>query len=327
VLTPFAAFCCFARGPARAIVRLQTTMATTARITWTALVCLLSLCFACSPVRSKQSMAQAPDADYGGYDFEEDSVEGEMMAPEGAAMSSRGRARHDSVLDMRREFASEAESAPPVEPNAAPSPVVPQPAPVDTDVRVDVPDQPSEVPQQAAAKRQVIYTANMQVSVYDVEHAMVLIEALPDRYGGWLHERLDNQIILRIPAEHLQAAMDVIAELGVVDLRTLAAFDVTAEYTDLESRIRVLTQMQAQLELLLAKAKDVEQALEIRRALGQITMELELARARMRELSKSIAFSTLIVRLVARGPAVDLPTSNDPFPWVLELGVEATEYR
>jgi hypothetical protein len=217
---------------------------------------------------------------------------------------------------MRREFKSEAESAPPDEP-----------APVDTDVRVDVPKQPRDVPTQAAAKRQVIYTANMQVSVYDVEHAMVRIEALPDRYGGWLHERLDNQIVLRIPAEHLQAAMDTIAELGVVDLRTLTAFDVTAEYTDLESRIRVLTQMQAQLELLLAKAKDVEQALEIRRALGQITMELELARSRMRELSKSIAFSTLIVRIVARGPAVDLPTSNDPFPWVLELGVEATEYR
>lgn len=317
-----------------------------ARFTWTALVCLLSLCLACAP-RMKQSMAEMPYDEYGGggydedyadyadyggsgsgggdggeYDFEDDSVEGEILSPEGASLSSRGRSRHSSLVNTRSDFKREEGAPPPPEPSPD-APPEPEPEPVD--ISVDVPNQPA--PKQAASKRQVIYTANMQVSVYDVEHAMALIEALPDRYGGWLHQRLDNQIVLRIPAEHLQAAMDMIAELGVVELRTLEGLDVTAEYTDLESRIRVLEQMQEQLELLLAKAKDVEQALEIRRALGQITMELELARARMRELGKSIAFSTLIVRIVARGPAVDLPTSNDPFPWVLELGVEATEYR
>ncbi|KIG18526.1 hypothetical protein DB30_00211 [Enhygromyxa salina] len=257
------------------------------------------------------------------YDFEDDSVEGEILSPASASLSTRGRSGRSAMLDTRREFKSEeAPPAPPAEPSPVPSPVAPQPTPADTSVK---PSQPA--PTQVATKRQVIYTANMQVSVYDVEHSMVLIESLPDLYGGWLHQRLDNQIVLRIPAEHLNAAMDMIAELGVVDLRTLEGLDVTAAYTDLESRIRVLTQMQEQLELLLAQAKDVEQALEIRRALGQITMELELARAHMRELAKSIAFSTLIVRIVARGPAVDLPTSNDPFPWVLELGVEATEFR
>ncbi|WP_146157536.1 DUF4349 domain-containing protein [Enhygromyxa salina] len=314
-------------------------MTATARTTWTALVCLLSLCLACKSAGSMRAKAEAPydeydNYGYGGdsgggdmatvYDFEDDSLEGEIMAPEGASLSSRSRSSHDEMVDTRREFKRE-EAPPPPKPSPDPSPT--EPTPVDTGTRVDVPKPPQQAPKQAATKRQVIYTANMQVSVYDVEHSMVLIEALPDRYGGWLHQRLDNQIVLRIPAEHLDAAMDMIAELGVVELRTLEGLDVTAEYTDLESRIRVLTQMQEQLELLLAQAKDVEQALEIRRALGQITMELELARTRMRELSKSIAFSTLIVRIVARGPAVDLPTSNDPFPWVLELGVEATEYR
>ena len=62
-------------------------------------------------------------------------------------------------------------------------------------------------------------------------------------------------------------------------------------------------------------------------ALDQITLELELARAQMRELSKSIAFSTLILRFVEQGPAVSVPSSNDPFGWVDELGVEITEYR
>ena len=50
-------------------------------------------------------------------------------------------------------------------------------------------------------------------------------------------------------------------------------------------------------------------------------------RAQMRELAKSIAFSTLILRFVERGPTQDIPNHNDPFPWVDELGVEATDYR
>jgi chemotaxis protein histidine kinase CheA len=318
------------------MVPLASTMPAIARITWTALVCLLALCLGCNKKASgTMAMSEAPYDEYdnaggygsgggdGMYDFEDDSVEGEILSPEGASLSSRGRSSRGAMFDSREEFKSKDE-APPAPPKSSPDP---SPEPNASPPEPVVQDPPDNVPTKAAAKRQVIYTANMQVSVYDVEHAMVLVEGLPDRYGGWLHQRSGDQIVLRIPAEHLKAAMDMIAELGVVDMRTLQAFDVTAEYTDLESRIRVLVEMQTQLELLLAKAKDVEQALEIRRALGQITMELELARARMRELSKSIAFSTLIVRIVARGPLVDLPSSNDPFPWVLELGVEATEYR
>jgi hypothetical protein len=39
-----------------------------------------------------------------------------------------------------------------------------------------------------------------------------------------------------------------------------------------------------------------------------------------------IDFSTLTLILSERG--VDaVPSSNDPFPWVDELGAEATEYR
>jgi hypothetical protein len=254
------------------------------------------------------------------YFFEDDALEGEMTAAE-SNISSRARAKKGATFGIRREFAAETKKAPP----APPAESAPEPEP-EPDIEVEV-EQPREVPKQAATKRQIIYTATMQVSVYDVEHSIAIAESLPDRFGGWLHQRQDNQLVLRIPAEHLEEAMDAIAELGVVDSRTLEALDVTAEYTDLESRIRVLTQMHAQLTLLLEKAKTVEQALEIRKALDEITMELEIARARMRELAKSIAFSTLIIRIVARGPAHDLPSSNDPFPWVVELGVEATEYR
>jgi len=88
-----------------------------------------------------------------------------------------------------------------------------------------------------------------------------------------------------------------------------------------------MRETQAQLLTLLDSAKTVEEALHVRRALDQVTLELEVALGRMRQLSDLIAYSTLTVTLVVRGPQDHLPTSNDPFLWVDSLGVEATEWR
>ncbi len=175
--------------------------------------------------------------------------------------------------------------------------------------------------------RQIIYTATLQVGVYNLADAMKTAEALPERYGGWVHMRTEGQVVMRIPADGLRNMMDELGKLGVVQSRTLQAQDVTAEYVDLESRIKVLLETQAQLLALLDKAKTVEEALHVRKALDDVTMELEVALGRMRQLSNLIAFSTLTLYLYELGPTQPIPSSNDPFPWVNELGVETTEWR
>ena len=175
--------------------------------------------------------------------------------------------------------------------------------------------------------RQVIYTATLAVAVFELDAAAELAESLPERYGGWVEWRYDYQLTLRIRAEHLFDAIADLEALGVVLDRTLLAEDVTAEYVDLESRIRVLEELVAQLEALLARATSVEQALEIRVQLDRARLELEAARVRMRQLAELIGFSTLTVSFSPRSPIDALPSSNDPFPWVNMLGVEGTEYR
>jgi hypothetical protein len=267
----------------------------------------------------------APEGGY--YDYDGYPSTGDDYAEGGVARdyvmleeSSRASGKSMAGVEARREFRDHNAAAPaPAQPAEPAPPPVAEPAPT--------PTTPAITPTPTTSKRQIIYTATMQVRVFDVEHAIAVAEALPERLGGWLHQRSDTQLILRIPAERLEQAMAEIAELGIVDYRLLDALDVTAQYTDLDSRIRVLEQMQAQLEALLARAKDVEQALAIRRALDEVTLELEAARAHMRELAKSIAFSTLVLRFVEQGPGTPTPTRNDPFGWVDELGVEATEFR
>ena len=295
------------------------------------LVCALPLlftgCKSASGGSYEMAQMQAMAPGYGGEDGGDYEYEYDSLAESPAEDMKEVAADAPMAKRQRSAFAKKEKDN-----SAAPSPT--STATTDSSTPAEQANEPLDVEAPAldeapvvSAKRQVIYTASMQVSVYDVPHAIAVVEALPDRFGGWLNQRIDNQIVLRIPAERLQEAMAVVAELGVVDYRLLEALDVTAEYTDLDSRIRVLEQMQAHLQALLKKAESVEQALEIRRALDDITLELEAARAQMREMARSIAFSTLVLRLVERGPANELPSSNDPFGWVDELGVEATDYR
>lgn len=250
------------------------------------------------------------DAD-AGYDFSDDMVEGERMAADGGVIASRGRA----TMGEAREWGPPVRDQP-----GEPSVTEPVAGSGEPAVAKDEDQTPDH-------GRQIIYVAGMQISVYNLESAMQTVEALPDRFGGWIHMRNQSQVVLRLPADRLKPAMTELATFGVVEARTLQAQDVTAEYVDLESRIKVLRETQTQLLDLLGKAKTVEEALHVRRALDQVTMELEVALGRMRQLSDLIAYSTLTVTLVERGPQDHIPTSNDPFGWVDTLGVEATEWR
>lgn len=289
------------------------------------LLVLFALGCASSPSAARQSYASERaygggyGGDYGGeadyFGYEEQVVEAAPppMAPapdEGrrykeTAKKAKGKAdskpasQASTVTDTTTTGAVEGEPPPPPEPG----------------------DEPL-----ANHGRQIIYTAGMGLSVFDVADVMSKLEAIPERHGGWLHQRYDNSVILRVPAAKLDTIIEEISSWGVVEYKTLEALDVTAEYTDLDSRIRTLEQMQTHLEALLARAENVEQALEIQMELSRVTAELEMLRAQMRMLESSIAFSTLAVELRERSTAEPEP-GYDPFPWVDELGAEATAYR
>lgn len=278
---------------------------------------------------------------YGGdeYMFEDDMLEADVMLPRpapepmpamesmpGVASKSSGRERRSQRSADRKLGKSVADLPAPAAAEISITTPESKPTVADALSPTTEPHDPADAPELVDA-RQVIYTAVLVLSVFDIDAVAELLEGMPLRYGGWIESRYDYQITLRIRAERLFEAMDQLAELGLVLDKSLLAEDVTAQYIDLESRIRVLEQIVARLEALLAKATTVEEALQIRVELDRMRLELESARVRMRALSESIDFSTLTVVLTPRGPEQLLPSSNDPFPWVNEMGIEAVEYR
>lgn len=281
------------------------------------------------------SGSSAPSMEYAAYDDYDDYGGGgydEAEADSAESMSAPASIMRDEAVSERRsnrrarradkkagEFASggaaQGNAAAP-EPTAATGEGASKPEPAVAEDE-DVPDH----------GRHIIYTATLQVAVFNLEDAMTRAESLPGKYGGYVQNMSSNYFVMRIPAIKLRQAMDEMAGLGTVQNRTLDAQDVTEEFLDIETRIEVLQATQKQMMELLTKAQTVEEALKVRQALDQITMELEVLKGRMRRLSSLISFSTLTLNLVERGPHNATPSSNDPFPWVDRLGVEATEWK
>src|SRR5690606_7366403 len=170
------------------------------------------------------------DGDYGSvvYEFEDDiAVEYAREAPPAPAPTkeyrqvSRKAGRADRPQKRRDKLGKS---------TATSGAAAPEAAPVGVQI-VDVagnqgPGDPAVSTELENLGRQVIYTATLQAAVFDRDAAIALAESLPERWGGWIDSRYDYQITLRVPAERLFEAIELIAELGVVLGKTLQADDV-----------------------------------------------------------------------------------------------------
>lgn len=244
-----------------------------------------------------------------------EAMDMDMAADEPMARESRGDSDRFARKPGKRKAKDVMASAPPSGSATTAEPVATKGEPA------------VEEPRQDLDTRHIIYVATLTVSVFNLQDAVAKAELLPEALGGYIHSMEGGTLVLRVPAKQLRNALGRIAELGVVEHRSLSAQDVSSEYVDVESRIRALEMTQKQLLELMSKARTVDEALHVRQALDGVTAELEVLKGRMRQLDNLIAYSTITLTLMERGPHTPVPSSNDPFPWVDELGVEATEWK
>jgi hypothetical protein len=279
----------------------------------------LILALALAAGACKKNMAPASAM----YDYDDDASGMAMGAPEAEPTMDapveeadvESGARFERKKAKRSDLAKDTMASPPA------------PAKTPAGGEVTKPEPADAPPDEQLDQRHIIYTANMTVSVFSLEDALAKAEALPEAMGGYVHSMDGGTMVLRVPGKKLRKALLEIAALGVVEHRSLAAQDVSAEYVDIESRIRALETTQKQLLELMGKARTVDEALHVRQALDGVTSELEVLKGRMRQLDNLIAYATITLTLMERGPHTPVPSSNDPFKYFDSLGVEATEWK
>jgi Domain of unknown function (DUF4349) len=218
-------------------------------------------------------------------------------------------------------MAATAGSASPAGPGPTPMPApAPPPAPQATSPSAAVKDKADPTKEPAQNRDLVIYTARFTMAVYQVDQGLNAVEKIARDNGGYLGQKKDREITVRIPRGRFETTLAAIDRVGDVLHREILAEDVTDEHVDLEIRIKNARAMQRRLSDLLGKAS-VKDALEIEKELHRVTEELERLEGRMKVLKDRIAFSTITVVFEARGSQIQTQRVRLPFPWLGALNL------
>jgi hypothetical protein len=185
----------------------------------------------------------------------------------------------------------------------------------------------SEVTQQLPKQLLLIYRAQLVLAVFETRVTLDKIELLARQLGGYLVQRSNDLIEVRVPVAKFEQALKDSAALGDELSRQVTAEDVSDQYRDLKIRLRNAEAVRERLAALLARATDVKEALLVEEQLGRVTTTIEQLKGKLKVLDELIAFSTITVRLQ---PQTSHEKLNQrvalPFPWLRDLGLSNLLY-
>lgn len=152
----------------------------------------------------------------------------------------------------------------------------------------------------------IIRTGQMSLLVEDYLKARKSVTGIVQQHKGYIASEnevrnawnLTNTIQIRVPSASFEPLMDGLSNVAKeVTLRSSNMQDVTAEYVDLEARLKAKREVEKNYIDLLAKAKSISESLEVQNYLGDIRAEIESMIGRMQYINDQASFSTLTLTL------------------------------
>ena len=163
-------------------------------------------------------------------------------------------------------------------------------------------------------ERLVIKNANLAISVEDPTISMETISKMAEAMGGFVvsadmyQQTLSNGVkvpqvtmTIRVPAEKLAEAMATIkaeTDLPVIS-ENISSQDVTADYTDLNSKLTNLEAAEKQLQEIMASANRTEDVLAVYSQLVSVREQIEVTKGQMLYYERSAALSAITAQLYA----------------------------
>jgi hypothetical protein len=187
----------------------------------------------------------------------------------------------------------------------------------------------------AAIDAKLVVTSTLELHAKSLRDSFDAIARLAREAGGFTAEaRLSDSgdesstasMRLRVPAaRHDDFVTAVRAIEGVETKREESnAKEVTAEYTDLESRLINLQRTEAQYQQILTRAASIDEVLKITPKLDATRGEIEQVQGRIKLLEDQSAYATVNVRL-ALPPVVATTEESQGLPSPLKVFVEAMD--
>ncbi len=166
-------------------------------------------------------------------------------------------------------------------------------------------------------------TAQVSLTVTDVENAAVQLRALAASMNGQVTaenlvteldadagKRLTSVMVISVPADRLDSALEQLKSVGEVTNRVISSEDVTTQVADVDSRINTLSDSIARLRALWQKAGSVRELSDLESQITQRISERDSLVAQQRALAGRVASSPITISLTTPEPAGELETTG-----------------
>jgi hypothetical protein len=163
---------------------------------------------------------------------------------------------------------------------------------------------PAAVPQPTS--RKLIRRLELVLVVRDTEATASRLQQLVTSMGGYVSdvnasrnlEAMHYDMVLRVPAEKLDAAREEIRKMAIrVEREQMTTEDVTSQFVDSEARLRSLRATEDELRELLAesreRARKVAEVMEIYNNLTAVRTQIEQIQGQLNQLQGQVSFSTI----------------------------------
>lgn len=166
----------------------------------------------------------------------------------------------------------------------------------------------------AVQDRMVVTNAQLSIYVADPVASMESLRSMAAEMNGFTvsanqylvpiasgDEVAQAEITIRVPTERFNEAMTRVKAMTDKDVisETINSQDVTAEYTDLESRLRNLEAAEKQLQSIMDEATKTEDVLAVYNNLVSVREQIEVIKGQMQYYEQSAALSSIYVSLKA----------------------------
>lgn len=165
----------------------------------------------------------------------------------------------------------------------------------------------AESGQPAPVERKIIYTASLDITVERFDEIPAAVEALATTHDAFIaNSSIDTTSgrprsgawTIRVPVEHYGALLASAGQLGELQRRTEDSQEVTAEYYDLETRLRNKEREEERLlEHLASATGTLEEILAVEKELARVRTESEQLEGQLRMLKDLTALSTVTIKV------------------------------
>lgn len=155
--------------------------------------------------------------------------------------------------------------------------------------------------------RKIIRNVSLDLETQDFDKVVDTIESEINSLGGYAENIEMNDLLsstnrycnitARIPAAKLDTFVNKVNKTGNVVSKNMSAEDVTVNYVDMESHVKVLKAEQKRLLELIEKAVDLDSIILLENRLTEIRYELESYESQLKTYDNLVEYSTVTISI------------------------------